>query len=179
MEIAVYCVARQCLQRRFRAEHPGRPVGLRIGAREAAEQRPPQRGRHERRAIAPQRLEAIAAIACETLVAAIARERYGHVLARELANAEGRNRRTVGKRLVVDACEPVDEIEVVDLDRFDAVSRVVAVRHLLCVARFVERRVVKGDRACIDRSADSSAIMATTALESTPPERNAPSGTSR
>jgi hypothetical protein len=54
----------------------------------------------------------------------------------------------------------------------------IAIGNLLGKCGFVERRVIKGDGTGVDRLARSPAISATTALESTPPDRKAPSGTS-
>jgi hypothetical protein len=102
------------------------------------------------------------------------------VLARQLADPVGGNRRAVGIGFVVQPGQRVDQIEVVAGDQVAVMVGAVAVGNLLGKGGFVERRVVKGDRAGVDRLvADSPAISATTALESTPPDRKAPSGTSR
>ena len=68
-------------------------------------------------------MQPIAAVAAEVLVAAVAGQRDGHVLARELADAIRRNRRAVGVGLVVEACQRVDQIEVVALDDVDEMTR--------------------------------------------------------
>jgi hypothetical protein len=96
-------------------------------------------------------VQAVAAIAAEALVAAVSRQRHGHVAARELAHAISRDRRAVGVRLVVQCRELVDQIEVVGLDALDAMVGVVPVRDRLCELRFVERGIGEGDRAGVDR----------------------------
>src|SRR5947209_1599483 len=72
VEVAVDRIARQRLQRRLRAEHARRPVELRIDAAEMTEQRTPHAGRQQRAHAFLGELEAIAAVATEALVAAVA-----------------------------------------------------------------------------------------------------------
>ena len=93
----------------------------------------------------------VAPVAAEALVAAVARQRHGHVLARQLADPVGRQRGTVGIRLVVDAGQAVDDVESVAGDRVDEMARTVALGHLPRELRFVERRIVERDRAGVDR----------------------------
>jgi hypothetical protein len=100
------------------------------------------------------------------------------VLARQLADPVGGDRRAVGIGLVVEPGQGVDQIEVVAGDQFAVMVGSIAIGNLLGEGGFVEGRVVKSDRAGIDRLVDRPAISATTALESTPPDRKAPSGTS-
>jgi hypothetical protein len=124
-------------------------------------------------------VQAVAAIAAESLVAAIARQGHRHMLARQLADAVGGDRRAVGIGLVVQPGQRVDQIEVVAGDHFAVMVGAVAVGHRLGEGGFVERGSSKAIEQVLTGSfADSPAIIATTALESTPPERNAPSGTS-
>ena len=88
-------------------------------------------------------------------------------------------RGTVGVGLVVGPGQLVDEIEVVALDRVDEMARAIPVRDLL--RERSTRRTPDRENAIeqvLTGSALTPAIIATTALESTPPERNAPSGTS-
>ena len=72
------------------------------------------------------------------------------MFARQLANAVGRDGGAVCKRLVVQARQRIDQVEVVTLDGFNAVVGVVPVGHLLGERRFVEGRVVECDGAGID-----------------------------
>ena len=72
-------------------------------------------------------MQPIAAVAGEVLVAAVARERDGHVFARELANAVGRQCRAVGVRLVVGLRQHVDQVEIVAFDGVDEMPRPIAV----------------------------------------------------
>jgi hypothetical protein len=73
------------------------------------------------------------------------------MLARELANPVRGYRRAVGVGLVVEACERVDQIEVVALDRLDEVARAVAIGNHPGEHRFVVSRIVERDRAGVDR----------------------------
>ena len=124
-------------------------------------------------------VEAVAPVAAEILVAAVAGQRDRDVLARQLADAVGRNRGAVGIRFVVQRRETVHEVEVVACDVIDEMTGAVPVRDLLREAGLVERRIVERDRAGVHGFAlETRAIVATTALESTPPDRKAPSGTS-
>jgi hypothetical protein len=95
-------------------------------------------------------VQAIAPIAAEALVATVARQRHGHVPARELADPVRRDRRAVGVGLVVKRRELVDQIEIVGLHALDAVVRVIPIRDRLRELRFVERGIVEGDRAGVD-----------------------------
>ncbi len=96
-------------------------------------------------------VQAVAPIAAEILVAAVAGQRDRDVLARQLADPVGRDRRAVGIRLVVDATRAVHEVEVVARDVIDEMTGPVAVRHLLREAGLVERRIVERDRAGVHR----------------------------
>ena len=115
----------------LRAQEARRPVGLRIEAAQRAEQRPPESGRQQRAHPLFGQVRAVAAVAAEALVAAVARQRDGDVAARQLAHAVGRDGRAVGVRLVVGARQRVDQVEVVALDAIDEVPRPVAVGDLL------------------------------------------------
>ena len=119
MEVRVDRVARERLERRLGAEDARRPVGLRVDAPEQTEHRPAQAERQHGAHALFHQVQAVAPVAGEALVAAVARQRDRHVLARELAHAVGRDRRAVGVGLVVEARELVDQVEVVALDRFD------------------------------------------------------------
>ncbi len=55
---------------------------------------------------------------------------------------------------------------------------IVPIRNGAGEGRFVETRFAECDAECFTRSSASPAIIATTPLESTPPDRKAPSGTS-
>src|SRR5205085_2110692 len=99
VEIAVDRVARERLQRRLRANDTRRPVEFRVHASQMPEQRPAYAGRKQRAHPLLGEMEAVAAVASEALVAAVAGERNGDALARELAHSKGRQRRTVGVRL--------------------------------------------------------------------------------
>jgi len=59
---------------------------------------------------------AVAPIAGEELVAAVARQRHGDALTGEGADAVGRDGGGVGERLVVDRRQAADEIEIVGVD---------------------------------------------------------------
>ena len=98
-------------------------------------------------------MHAVAPVAGKVLVAAVARQRHRDVFAGQLADLVGGDRRAVGVRLVVDAGELVDEVEVVAGHVIDEMTRLVAIGHLLGKARLVEGRIVERDRAGVDRLA--------------------------
>ena len=85
-------------------------------------------------------------------VAAVAAERHRDVLARQLADAVGGDRRAVGVGLVVEARERVDQIEVVAAHHLQAVIGLVAIGHHLGKLGFVVLRVVKADGTRAHRS---------------------------
>src|SRR6185437_8414689 len=86
-EIRFDRIPRERLERRLGAEHPRRPIELRIRAAEWTEERAPQAERHRGAQPLLGEMEAIAPVAAEALVAAVAGERDRHVPARELADA--------------------------------------------------------------------------------------------
>ena len=86
-----------------------------------------------------------ALVAGEQLVAAVARERDGHVPARHLAQQEGRDRARVAERLVVVPDEPLDEVDGVGLD--DELVVVGAVPLARPAARTGARRSRRGPRS--------------------------------
>ena len=119
-------------------------------------------------------------IAGEQLVAAVAAERDGHGLAREPRQQVRRQDRRVGERLVEEVGDRREQVEhrlrgedllvVVGAEVLGDTAR---------VPRLVEAAVAEADRERLDALAGSaSAIIATTELESMPPLRKAPSGTS-
>ena len=96
-------------------------------------------------------VHAVAAVAAQALVATVAGERHGDVFARHLADAVGGDGGAVGEGLVVEVGQGVDQIEIVALDDLQPVVGLVAVGDLLGVFGLVEARVVKADRAGVDR----------------------------
>ena len=151
MEVGVHRIARQRLEGRFRAEDAWRPIGFRVGAAEQPEERPPKGLGNRRAKSFLGHVQSIPAIAAETLVAAIAGQRHGHMLSGELAHAVGGDRGTVRVGLVVDAGQVVDEVEIIAFDAIDEMPCRVAVRDLLRPRRLVVRRFGKCDRAGVDR----------------------------
>ena len=75
------------------------------------------------------------------------------MLASELTDAVGRNRRAVGIRLVVQVRKIVDQVEVVALNALHEVARPVTLRNHLRVRGLVERRIGKRNRTCVHRLA--------------------------
>ena len=150
VEVGLDRGARHAFEGGLGAQHARRPVGLGVDAPEQPEQRLAQAGRQRRAHALFHQVQPVAAVAAEGLVAAVARQRHRDMLARELADAVGRDRRAVGIGLVVQARERVDQVEVVGLDDLDAVVRVVAVGHHLRELALVELRVVEADRAGVD-----------------------------
>src|SRR5438874_80622 len=80
-------------------------------------------------------------------MSAIAGERNGDCLSRELTQAIGRNRRAVGEGFVVDVGQRVEKTEVLGIDLLDAMVGPIAVGNSLRIGCLVERGVAKGDRA--------------------------------
>ena len=122
----------------------------------------------------------VAPVAGEALVAAVAVERDGDVAAGQLGQVEARDRRGVGERLAVVAHEPRQ-----DLDRVAArtTSSWWSVPNRSATWRacgeLVEALVRRSrSRRSSPARPTACAIAATTAEESIPPERKAPSGTS-
>ncbi len=147
MEVGIHRGTGQRLEGGLGAEHPRRPIGLRIHAAEQAEGGPPHgNGQGPAQALF-HRVQAVAPVAGEALVAAVARQRDRHVPAGELADAVGRQRGAVRIGLVVSLGENVDQIEIVALHPVDEVPRVVARRHLPGERRLVESRIAERDRA--------------------------------
>jgi hypothetical protein len=99
--------------------------------------------RQERPHAALVHVPAVAAVAGEAFVAAVARQRDRNGLARELAHAVGRHRRTVGVGLVVKRGERVDEAEIVRVHLLDVIAAYVAISDHLRVSRLVESRVAE------------------------------------
>ena len=125
------------------------------------------------------RMRQVAVVAAEQLVAAVARQHDRDVAPRHLRDVPRRNRRRVGERLVEVRDQPVEDADAV---RLDDELVVVGAEVLGDAARVLELVELPARRS---RSRTSSrarrqlaAIRPTTRLESTPPERNAPSGTS-
>ena len=121
VEVGLDRAARHALEGGLGAEHARRPVGLRVDAAEQPEQRLADAGRQRAAHALFHQVHAVAAVAAEGLVAAVARQRHRDVLARQLADAVGRDRRAVGIGLVVQPGQGVDEVEVVALHGLDEV----------------------------------------------------------
>ena len=121
---------------------------------------------------------AIGAIAAEDLVAAVPREHDRHVLARRRDTRIGRHRGLVGKRLV----EPRLELRQ-ELLRVRPATGSVRGDRCRTVARLRARRASPTPRPSRSRSRTSTRCAplrrrGTTTLESMPPDRKKPSGTS-
>ena len=125
------------------------------------------------------RVRDVAVVPGEQLVAAIARQHDGDVPARQLRDIPGRNGRRIGERLV--------EVR----RRSDRRSRARRAarrtrdgrpRRARAISRAASSSSYAGSSKPIENvftgRDEASAISATTRLESTPPDRNAPSGTS-
>ena len=88
-------------------------------------------------------VQAIAPIAAEILVAAIAGQRHGDMPPRKLAHTVGRNGRAVGIRLVVEPRKIVDQVEVVAFDAIHEMPGAIPLAHLLrdsAIRRTPDRR---------------------------------------
>ena len=96
-------------------------------------------------------MPAIAPIAGEALVTAVAGETDGDTFTREFADAIGRHRRAVGIGFIVDPGETLDQVEIVRLDGFDMMIGRIAARDLLGIGALVEGWITEGDRTGIDR----------------------------
>ena len=115
----------------------------------------------------------------EQLVAAVARERDRHRAAGEAREQERRDQRRVAERLVEEVGQPLDEVEgAIGLQDLLVVVGAECLRHAARVGGFVERRILEADREGLEAPPAWRAARAATALESIPPERNTPSGTS-
>ena len=140
---------------------------------------PPQRGRHAV-VLRARGLDDVLVVAGEELVAAVAGQHDLDVLGRQLRHHVGRNRRRVAERLV--------EIPRRGPRRSDTTSGFStsswwsvpnALGDLARVRELVEPGFGEADRERLHAGpAAGAAIVATTALESMPPLRNAPTGTS-
>ena len=152
-----------------------RPEGSR---RIAARREPGDAGREP---VEPcgERVRPVPLVATEDLVAAVADERHSHEPARVLGDQERRQRRRVAERLVERVREARQERRCVGLDEQLLVHGAEALRDQPGVAR-ARRSAPRGSRPRTSAPARlrSSAIAATTMLESMPPESSAPSGTS-
>src|ERR1051325_756491 len=85
-------------------------------------------------------------IAGEQFVAAIARERDGHLTARELGDHERRERRHVPKRLVEGIQQPLRQADNVGPHFFRAMNRLVAMRNECRVWKLVVRPIREAER---------------------------------
>jgi hypothetical protein len=151
MEIGFDRGARHAFKRRFGAKHARRPVRFRIAATEQTKQRPTHAMRHGRAQAFFHQVQAVATIAAKGFIATVTRQGNRDVPARQLTDAVGGNRRTVGIGLVVQTGQRVDQIKVVAGDQVTVMAGAVTVGNLLGKLRFVERRIVKGNRAGIHR----------------------------
>ena len=103
VEIALGRVPRQRHEDRLGAQRSRRPGELGVDRAEQAEQRRAHGIGHPRAHHLLVVVPAVASVAGEQLVAAVPRQRHGHVLARHRADAIGRHGGAVGERLVVEA----------------------------------------------------------------------------
>src|SRR6516165_635692 len=96
-------------------------------------------------------MPAIASVAGENLVPAITGQGDGNVFACRSADTEGRHRRTVAERLVVDRRQSVEKIERIWIDGSDVMIGPVALGNLARKSGFVPPLRAKRDRECADR----------------------------
>src|SRR3546814_5132702 len=96
-------------------------------------------------------LEDEATIARERLVGAVPRQRDRHLLARQLADAVGRQRARVGEGLVETVGDPVDQREIGGGDGAGTVIGGKAFGDLPRVCGLVQRRLVEADGAGLYR----------------------------
>lgn len=134
-----------------RAERTRCPVHLRPDARQRAEEALAQEGRDHSTQPLFLMLEDEAAIARESLVRTVARQRDRDLFAREFAHAVGRQGARVGEGLVEHVGDLVDQFEVARRDGARAVIGREALGNLLRISRFVERRLIEADRAGLHR----------------------------
>ena len=120
----------------------------------------------------------VSAVTEKALVAAIAVERDGHPAARQFRDVIGRDRRRVGERLAIMPDQPRQHRNRIGLDDELLVIGRIALRHHPRVAGLVVFLAEKPIEKVFTVPPPTRAIIATTAEESTPPERKAPSGTS-
>ena len=178
-EISVDRIARQLLQGRLGAQRARRPVELRVERAGHPEERTAQAPRHHAAHPLLEAMPAIAPIAGEHLVAAIARQGDGDVLARHGADPEGRDRRAVAERLVIDRRQPVEQIEGIGVDLSDVMIGPVAPGDFGGIGGFVPALRSERDREGADRLGTSAPPSSPRhRSKSTPPDRKAPSGTS-
>src|SRR6516162_7652600 len=93
-------------------------------------------------------MPAIASVAGENLIPAIARQGAGDVLARRGADTEGRHRRAVTERLVVGCRQSVEYIDRFWIDGSEMVIGAVALGNVERNGRFVPPSRAKRDREC-------------------------------
>ena len=135
VEVGLDRAAGERLQRRFRAQRTRRPVGFGVELPEQPEQRAAQIERHPRADPLLVDVPAIAAVAAEVLVAAVAGQCDLHRFAGELAHPIGGYGRTVRVGLVVDVGQPVEQRVVVRVDLLDVMSCRIALRNFLARIR--------------------------------------------
>ncbi len=120
----------------------------------------------------------IALVATERLVAAVAGQDDLEFLRGQLRHAEGRDRRRIGERLVVGVGEVGQQL----IASIRTTSSVCCVPNASATVRAYGSSSKPASSKPIEKVrmgwADASAISATTVLESRPPLRNAPTGTS-
>src|SRR5690625_375017 len=95
-------------------------------------------------------MQAVAAVAGEVLVGAIAGESDLDLPACQFTNTPGGQSRAVCKGFVIGTAERGQQTEIIGLNLMRTVTRVVAAGNLPRVVRFIERFVVKANRAGID-----------------------------
>src|SRR6516165_3834621 len=96
-------------------------------------------------------MPAIASVAGENLVTAIAGQGDGNVLAGRGADTEGRHRRAVSERFVVDCRQSVEKIERIWIDGSNMMIGAIALGYLERKRGFVPPATTKRDRECADR----------------------------
>ena len=151
LEVGFHGISREGLEGRLGAQRARslRQLGIRLA--EPAEQGAAEaRRKHRSQPLFPE-VGTVTAVAAEALVAAVARQRDGHVLARELAYPVCRNRRAVGIGLVVRLRQRVDQAEIVAVDGFGEVPGPTALRNRVGERGLVESGFREGDGAGVDR----------------------------
>ena len=178
MEVAVGRIATEFAEGLSRAKDARRPVELRVKPPELPEQGPPQRARHGGAQGFFAAVKEIAQIAGKELVATVAGKRDLHGTPGELGKPVSGKSRAVPERLVEDAGQGGDGGHVVALHGLDELAQAVARRDRFGIGPLVDLRLIEADREAVHGLGTARAIIAVTALESTPPERNEPTGTS-
>src|SRR6516165_1831313 len=96
-------------------------------------------------------MPAIASVASENLVPAIAGQRDGNVLASRGTDTKGWYRRAVSKRFVVDCRQSVEKIERIRIDGSDVMIGTIAFGNLQRKGGFVPPLGTERNRECANR----------------------------